>query len=152
MFCKLFLTVIFLTFLSYFVYKNEVNVACFDQATSTNKNENERIVLCNKFESKPSKITRIFLPSDKRKSIQMKLFWNLLLNNKNNWITEFGSWPLGRRWSRTRCCTSFPSTWTSRTPRFGGRKTRDPRCPCPCRPRPCRDRRHHRSLRHNLQE
>jgi len=74
MFCKLFLTVIFLTFLSYFVYKNEVNVACSDQATSTNKNEKGRIVFCNKFELKPSKITRIFLPSDKRENIQMKLF------------------------------------------------------------------------------
>jgi hypothetical protein len=74
MFSKLFLTVIFLTFLSYFVYKNEVNVACFDQATSTNKNENERIVLCSNSDLKPSKITRIFLPSDKKKSIQTRLF------------------------------------------------------------------------------
>ena len=74
MFCKLFLTVIFLTFLSYFVYKNEVNVACFDQATSTNKTENDEIVFCNNSDIKPSKITRIFLPSDKRKSIQMRLF------------------------------------------------------------------------------
>jgi hypothetical protein len=49
-------------------------MACFDQATSTNKNENERIILCNNFDLKPSKITRIFLPSDKRKSIQTRLF------------------------------------------------------------------------------
>jgi len=74
MFCKLFLTVIFMTFLGYFVYKNEANVSCFDQATSTNKNENEKIVLCNEFDLKPSKITRIFLPSDKKENIQMKLF------------------------------------------------------------------------------
>jgi hypothetical protein len=92
------------------------------------------------------------LPSDKKKSIQTRLFWKLLLKIINNWITEFGSWPLSRRGSRTRCRTGSPSTWTSPTPRSGGRKTRGPRCPCPCRPRPCRGRRHHRSLRHNLQE